>query len=79
MPFACPVVVVRLYTKPGWNCMVKLPPVGVTSATCANCCAGSAERRLVAQTCTGPVDSPPVTVNVALCGAVASTVSTMVL
>ena len=33
VPFACPVVVVRLYTKPGCRSTVKVPPTGVTSDT----------------------------------------------
>ena len=73
VPFACPVVVVRLYTKPGCSVTVKLPPAGVTSGSWMKLTDGSV--RLVAQTCTVPVEAPPVSVNVAVCGAVAVVVS----
>jgi hypothetical protein len=31
---ALPVVVLNVYTKPGWSVTVKVPPDGVTSALC---------------------------------------------
>ena len=58
---------------------MKLPPAGVTSAVCTKKSAGFEELRSVAKTCTGPVDRPPVTVNVAVCASVAWVVSTIAL
>ena len=54
---------------------MKLPADGVTSVVCTNQSALSAELRLVAHTWTVPVDSPPVTLNVAVWAAVARVVS----
>jgi hypothetical protein len=78
-PLPCPVVVVRLYTNPGASVTVYLPPDGVTSVVCTKKSAWLLELRLVAQTWTVPVDSPPATVNETVCAAVARVVSTTVL
>src|SRR5262245_58779415 len=58
-PLACPVVVVSEYRNPGWKVNVRLPPLGVISVCCRNQLLRSFERRLLAHTCTVPVDNPP--------------------
>src|SRR5947209_5868220 len=63
---------------PGCRVSEKLPLTGVTSVVCTNQSAGLFELRLVAQTCTVPVGRPPVTLKLAVSGAVARVVSTMV-
>ncbi len=55
------------------------PPVGVTSGSRTKWSVGLLDDRLVDQTCTGPVDRPPVAVTLTVCGAVASIVSMIVL
>ena len=55
------------------------PPEGVTSALCTKKSAGLLDPTRVDQTCTVPVDNPPVTVAEKVCAAVASIVSMTVL
>ena len=59
--------------------MVNVPFDGVMSGCCTNQSALLDELRLVAHTWTVPVDSPPVTVAVNVCAAVARVVSMIVL
>src|SRR5215470_16950623 len=64
----CPVVVVSVYTYPGWSRAVKAPRRGVMSPRRMN---WPGPRRLVLQTCTTRAGRPPVTWMTTCCGAVA--------